>query len=164
MSINQPDAPVVGGDGPDEFPTDVSDLNIMGDASLPPGVMNQLDQTLSTPVPPPSADQIALAQGGGAPEITPTPLPMNPPVPPGRQGAIGTSIAGGGGGAGGVGGRGQTGGNAAQQGAFNLMNVIRSMIPKGAPPASLARPPMEGPLTAAPEPDWIKNRSRGLLN
>lgn len=62
-------------------------MDITGDASLPPGVQNQLDQMISTPVPPPSADQLALAQGGGgpsvsgaAPEITPTPLPMNPPV------------------------------------------------------------------------------------
>ena len=114
---------------------------------------------------------------GAAPEITPTPLPMNPPLgirsrgvtPPSlsvnpRAAALNTSIAGGGEGAGGIGGRGQAGGNAAQQGAFNLMNVIRSMMPKSAPPPSLDRPPMEGPLTAAPEPDWIKNRSRGLLN
>ena len=68
-------------------------MDITGEASLPPGVMNQLDQMISTPVPPPTADQIALAQGGGgpsvsgaAPEITPTPLPMNPPVGQGMEG------------------------------------------------------------------------------
>jgi len=62
-------------------------MDITGDASLPPGVMNQLDQTLSTPVPPAvnanRQQQIATSlMNPAVPQITPTPLPMTPPPPP----------------------------------------------------------------------------------